>query len=361
VKLVTKISTTLVTAANLLFVIAISPAAASASETSSAVAEKHRPLSMDVVYSNSVGFGTFVVHENQADGSGISSIMPLYSMSLSFRPVWRISDNWSLRGRFDLEREIISNYYTSTTYDGQLIPSDTQFKLSRSKLISIDGDVGFDLSAAMTLYLPTSIASRLIAQRLGALAPQLGANVTLGAFTFSWSESYTKYFNRYKAMARNVEAQKDYPSGHPRTAEQLPDGLAVTGGMNRDWALTHSLAAAWDIGSGFSASLNFMVLNRFYYTASENELDDEVPHSIYAHPDENQRDLTWGVVEVAYDYNEHLGLAAGVSSFQPAKTADGKSFRFPFFEYLSSDDCRDGRCDPVNNFTSFYLDVTGKF
>jgi long-subunit fatty acid transport protein len=59
----------------------------------------------------------------------------------------------------------------------------------------------------------------------------------------------------------------------------------------------------------------------------------------------NEDDTTSGSIEVAYAFDDHWSLAGGIASSQPAKTAGGKSLRFPFFDFIS----------PANNYTGYYL------
>mgnify|MGYP001570243132 FL=1 len=64
-----------------------------------------------------------------------------------------------------------------------------------------------------------------------------------------------------------------------------------------------------------------------------------------------QRDTTWGTIDLSYSLTDNWGLSFGVTSYQSAKTSDGQSIRFPFFDFRSFAD----------NNTSFYFDVRYTF
>jgi hypothetical protein len=64
---------------------------------------------------------------------------------------------------------------------------------------------------------------------------------------------------------------------------------------------------------------------------------------------QTQRDTTYANIDVTYTITDYLSASLGTETFQPPKTADNKSFRFPFFT------------PDANNFTSFYLALAGSF
>ena len=52
-----------------------------------------------------------------------------------------------------------------------------------------------------------------------------------------------------------------------------------------------------------------------------------------------------GIISFGWRAMDHLILALGTDSLQPARTADGQSLRFPFWDFVS----------PANNFSKFFL------
>jgi hypothetical protein len=80
-----------------------------------------------------------------------------------------------------------------------------------------------------------------------------------------------------------------------------------------------------------------------------------IPKDQFSAPDakagRGQRDRTFGVIDLTYQPWENFGFSLGLSSAQPAKTADNKSFRFPFFDFSSEG----------NNFTTVYFDIFANY
>ena len=58
-----------------------------------------------------------------------------------------------------------------------------------------------------------------------------------------------------------------------------------------------------------------------------------------------EADTTSGTIEIAYSPTDEWSFSLGLSSTQPALTADGKRVRFPFLDLVS----------PANNYTGLYF------
>jgi hypothetical protein len=63
-----------------------------------------------------------------------------------------------------------------------------------------------------------------------------------------------------------------------------------------------------------------------------------------------REDLTWGILTLAYEIRQHLALAVGLSSQQPALDARYRYPRFPFFDFTGSN---------ANNFSQAFIGITG--
>ncbi len=87
-----------------------------------------------------------------------------------------------------------------------------------------------------------------------------------------------------------------------------------------------SLGVSW---KKLSFGVTLLVINAFRYAFPKDQLT-----SVNAVP-RGQADTTWGLISVGYDVNDHFNLALGLSSAQPARTADQKGYRFPFFDFQS--------------------------
>jgi hypothetical protein len=95
-----------------------------------------------------------------------------------------------------------------------------------------------------------------------------------------------------------------------------------------------------------SLSTSFLFANAFAYDtyAEEDELTGE-----YAKPGKTQFDVTVASASLSYKVIKHFSVATGVSTMQTPKTADNKSFRFPFYDASA------------NNYTSISFSATASY
>lgn len=319
----------------------LGPASALALESDEYSVEKKEsgfPLTGTVLLENSVGTGSFV--ENPDTGE---MKMPYYALLLTLRGAWRLSDNLSLRGRFDVEKEITSSYTTATTERRQITPADMHFSLVHSNLFTETEFSGIKLGGDLRLYFPTSRTSRY-ASRIGGVSSRLQLSRSLGDFTFVAGSRYVRYLARYSHGV--VEPYDDHPNEAPCGGVSVDSGTICGGsaGVHTTWI--HDFTVGYDITRSLSVAAYFFILNRFSYAPTETD-ELSSPNAT----GENQRDATWGVIDLSYQMNDWLSYSLGLSSYQPAKTEDGQRLRFPFWDAES----------PANNFTTVYLDIQGTF
>ncbi len=299
--------------------------------------EGESALSGTVILENSVGLGTFI--ENPDTGK---MKMPYHAILLTGRLAWAFTETLSLRARFDLEKELTSSYATSTTRRHQIMPGDIMLSLLDARLWKDEWLTGISFSGDLRVYLPTSYASRYASRILGT-GVRLGASREFGGFRFGVGTRYTYYFNRYDHPV--VPDYEDHPDQVPCSGLDVDGGLVCGGMSNTEYSLTHDFQIGYDLTDHFSLTAMLYVINRFSYGHEPDELSSPLATG------ENQRDLTWGVVDLSYQVNRQLGYSVGVSSFQPAKTEDGERLRFPFWDV-------EGR---AQNYVTFYMDIQGSF
>ena len=93
----------------------------------------------------------------------------------------------------------------------------------------------------------------------------------------------------------------------------------------------------------WSAAATLIVINQFRYEAPPGAFSStDVPRG--------QEDVTWGILAVGYEIRPHLGVAAGVSSYQPALDSRYRYPRFPFFDFSGTN---------ANNYTQLFVNVNG--
>ena len=114
------------------------------------------------------------------------------------------------------------------------------------------------------------------------------------------------------------------------------------GPLNTSFSVLTSAGASLTRGP-WSLSATAILINQFRYTA---------PTDAFAATDVplGRDDSTWGIIAVGYDIRAHLGVAAGVSSLQPALDARYRYPRFPFFDFSGTN---------ANNFTQVFANING--
>ncbi len=295
------------------------------------------PLSGSATLENTVGLGSFV--ENPDTGQ---MKMPYYALLLTLRGKWRLADKLALAARFDLEKEVTSSYTSTSTLRHQLSPGDLQLTLQHSDLFTDEWLTGLRVDGDLRLYFPTSYTSRYATRLLG-LSARLGLNRKLGGFQFAAGSRVVRYVSRYTQAV--VPEYEEHPGDLPCSGLAVDGGTICGGRATTHTTLIHDFTLGYDFTDRISAGLYLFVINHFSYAEEPDALS-----SPYA-SGENQRDLTWGVVDLSYQMREWLGYSIGVSSYQPAKTEDGARLRFPFWDL-------EGRAE---NYVTFYFDVTGSF
>lgn len=295
------------------------------------------PLSASLTLENAVGLGTFV--DNPDTGT---MKMPYYALLLTMQGYWTISDEVQLRARFDLEKEITSSYKSTTVERHQIKPADLFLDVFDSNLFTERWLTGLKLEGDVRLYFPTSPESEY-ATRLVGLSGRLGLSRKLGGFTFLVGSRYIRHLLRETHPV--VPDYAEHAADRPCLGGMAVDGGTMCGGAaNLHTTLLHDLNVSYDFTPHLSATVTLLIYNRFSYAGEPDQLS-----SSYA-TGENQRDITWGIIDLSYQLNDWLTYSVGISSYQPAKTEDGQRLRFPFWDV-------EGRAE---NYTTFYLDIAGK-
>jgi hypothetical protein len=321
------------------------------------------PLGGRVVLDNVVGVGTFVPGRNTDN--------PYYASALTLTPSWALSESLSL------------NLYSLLTYEWTYLATpchpasgprasgapkqdcsdadgsdgnrfdqeDLQVGLQHSRLLELGPVI---MGAQGLVALPTSRISRFTGN-LFTLGAQGSANATFGPVAFYFNLSLRKFFPSATAAVLE-QAEVDAKRG---------DGLAIgncASFRQSSCLLLSGYVPTWRIGSDLTASitppplpeLTISVTFGYYYTRRYGGPDDGL--RAVTTDDEgapiadgvNADDLTLGAIDLSYWLDDHFAVSLGTFSLQPARTADGKALRFPFYDFIS----------PANNFTTWYLSGT---
>jgi hypothetical protein len=292
------------------------------------------PLGGIVLLEQELGSGTFVADQYARN--------PFYALWVSIRPRWYITNKLFLEARADLNWEATTSYATGTTHPRQVMPGDMSFTLRYQDVYKIPV-LGIGITPAIRMSAPTSYESRY-----RGLYTSLAASIDLTRvfgqhFFIDYGFRISKNFNKYPVATVTGPVAVVRERGN----EDLGNGIVATNDLNVSFSVTDSLLLSGMINDQWSVSLLFAIANSWtYFDAPKDALAADA-----AKGGPGQRDRTYGMIDVTYQPWEHMGFSMGLYSIQPAKTADNKSFRFPFFDF---------RSEP-NNFTYLYLDVFASY
>jgi len=213
-------------------------------------------------------------------------------------------------------------------------PSDIRLSYHHTKLYQ-DPWLGGRFSGYAGIFLPTSFASinnnTIFNLRVsGAYMLRLLRN----KLELSYSFGLQKYLPTSRRRS-GVVSQADVSSS---------DGaMGSTGsgtGNNDNWLFVNGVHVGYAFTKRLSVSVDMLVYNYLRYEVEGLAKNPNAPVG--------KADWTWGVVEASYQPHKNIVVALGISSLQPALTADNKGLRFPFYDFIS----------PENNFTKWYLSGT---
>lgn len=313
-----------------------------------------------IALDNFVGTGTFVPHRH-ADN-------PYYASMLTLQPSWALSKELHL-GLFYAFIYEWTNLVTpchapsgpraagapaedcSDTED----PSrrrhdqfDLELSLSHSSLFA---EGPFNVSGWAGVAVPTSRYSFEMGN-LFTLGGGGSADLVFGPLSLYLAGSIRKFFPTAEARvltAAEVEAQAAGGVPIGRCAAFRQDACVVLGGFAPSWRGTIIAGATvqipWIEGLSATVSAGYIYDRRFgrspdAFTSTRTDADGRaVVNGV------NESDLSRGLIDLTYHVDAHFSVSAGVFSFQPARTADGKGLRFPFFDFIS----------PAQNYTAWYL------
>lgn len=281
-----------------------------------------------------VGSGTFVANEFSDD--------PLFAQALSFEPRFGIAEGYSAAAHFGLECELTTPDHPNAR---RCAAGDLSLSLAGEELVR-DPWLNGQVHAALSTYLPTSPESRFnhtivnIRASAGYSARFLDEHLSAGL-----NFGVQKYLPSSRVRGPTVADAGDQGSDFPLILARrsaIDDGAVGSGGrLNDNWAFSTSGYVGWQFLPELSATVSLGVYNYVRFSVPDDFLADP------SLPLTGRSDVTSGSINIAYTPLEHFGLDFGVSSVQPALTADGKSLRFPFYDFIS----------PSNNFTRWYLAV----
>lgn len=285
-----------------------------------------------VSFSTYLGAGTFVL-DSHSDN-------PFVSQEVLVRPRFWLSARQNLQLLWLLECE-----YTDPDDPAgrRCWPSDLGLSYHHVRLWQ-DPWLSGRLMGSASLWLPTSLESQTNHTVMNLRVSLLYlATVLKGRLQLFYGFAVQKYLPAERV--RGFLGQEDDAAGLPlclARGRASADGACGSGGpLNDNWLLVNSFGAQWYFRPDLWLSASLSLWNFFRYAVDEAGSDPALPRA-------GRADLTWGTLELAYQWRQHYVFALGLTSRQPALTADGSAPRFPFWDFIS----------PSNNFSKAYVTAT---
>lgn len=271
---------------------------------------------------------------------------PYLSQELAFFPRFKLTKSMNVRAYWALECE----YTDPDSPNGRhCSPSDTRLSFHHNKLWAdpwIDGLV----MGSFQVWLPSSYASRFNHTVTNLrLSGTYFARLFKGRLELAYTFSTQKYLPTRKVRgftADDVGSDEDgLAFAHVRSSSAKDGSVGSGGPINDNWMFSNNFYAGFYFTPKLSVSTSFAIFNYLRFSVPDDEL------IVLGLSNTGRRDYTFGSLDLSYQLHDHVIVAGGISSLQPAKTADNKSFRFPFWDFVS----------PSNNFSKFYVATTFLF
>jgi hypothetical protein len=320
------------------------------------------PLHIQATLDNAVG--------NGALAPGYQS-QPSWSTSLNLRPTVALPRVPNLP-RMNLSMSIdfsVANWLPASTnfgvFDRQVRVSDPSLALILPGIFREDF-TGIGVSLIGVARAPLSITSRqqnLITNVAGAAQFMWGSPETpVGTFFVQYTPVLRALFYSQPGPTMPCDVPAPYgtplPSGDPingvdelplvlpRVEQLLPNGECVIAGRQNTGSINNSVATGWATTDGSHLVSLSLAWSLGFLRPLSNNPALASPFS----SGQNFTENTSGSISYTYtlpvDYP--FFLTAGVASGQPAWSADGKTPRFPLWDFFT----------PANNFSSAFFDVT---
>jgi hypothetical protein len=285
-----------------------------------------------VSLSTSIGSGTFVLDDYSND--------PYVSQEIFLRPRFWLTKNQNVQLLWLMECE----------YTAPNDPAGRHCNWSDLRLSYHHVDIWRDpwlqgrLMGSAQIWLPASLSSQnnhtVMNLRGSLLYLALLADKRLQLI---YGFSLQKYLPTRKA--RGFRGEQFDETGTPlcfARSSAGTDGACGSGGpMNDNWLVVNSLGLQWFFSDKIWLSVSLAIWNYVRFSVDELGSDPEFPRT-------GRGDFTSGGIELGYQWRKHLVFGAGLTSRQPALTADGDWPRFPFWDFSS----------PANNYSRVYLTAT---
>ena len=281
-----------------------------------------------------IGQGTFVDPSNDTDldvGEGSNSF-DLASMFYSFRPSYTL-------GNFVINSSISLTHFLTAA--GQSLSPPNEPNDIRISDLSFDlfwfgktFKTGTNISLDVGFSLPLSPASRISTMIIDPFIAGIIRQPIFRRIFLVGSVAGGKTFHRFTSPVSDLsDAGEDNLLFRANGAEDLGDGLIAVGGRNIEFFLSSRATAAVILTRNLNVSMSYRYATFWTYKAGIDEEDEFTPRNGMADTGRGRGDIVSGSIGTSYQPLPWLFLSASLSSVQPPKTSDNRSFRFPFWNF----------------------------
>jgi len=281
-----------------------------------------------------MGSGTFI-RDTYSDN-------PYVSQEWLFYPRYRLMPSMDVRLYWVLECEFTA---PDNPTGRRCSPSDLRLSYHHNKLWTdpwIDGRV----LGSFQVWLPSSYESQFnhTVMNLRAAGTYF-ARLFKDRLELAYSFAVQKYFPTQRTRGYTADDGATGDDGLPlytvRSSAGEDASVGSGGPMNDNWLFINQFHVGYSFLERFGVSMDLLIYNYLRFAVDDAFADPNLPGT-------GRADWTWGIIEANYQPLSYLIVALGISSLQPALTADAKSVRFPFYDFVS----------PHNNYTKWYLTAT---
>jgi hypothetical protein len=255
---------------------------------------------------------------------------PDWAMEFGFKFRWYFDEHWFAGARLEVTREVTEA--DDTTYAGEAWLQDLRLSGGGARFVTIPG-VGIDLSADVTLTLPTSKVARARTLYLG-----IGPNVRLSRsweLGGDWQVGYHVRFNSYFHEATTAERETPLIPTCASSGAGC-ESFVNTGLRNAQWRVQHGVDLSYQPLEwlGFSAAFEHIVDWLYPIEGDDPRIswENESPTDL--------RHASAFEVEATFAPIPALEIGVGYSTISPQLAPDSTYYN-PFY----------------NRYTTLYLDL----
>lgn len=222
--------------------------------------------------------------------------------------------------------------------------ADSEIGFSRSIWEYKKGAFSVAFDADLSFALPTSTAS-INTDLYTTISPTLGATIKLANFSFEYAITYSHSFNKYTSTTLDP-SDVDVLARASGNEFINADEIAIDGILT-EMELLNQFVFGYKFLKNFGMKVGLGVYDAWSYDNGIITSKDEFT-SPYAHVGRGHTQYSIGNIALYYVPIKYLTLSLSMKSKQPWKTADNKTYRFPWFDTVS----------PSKNYTSFIFGAT---